>query len=57
MTMLKLSYRILAIALMTTWAGGVNAQKEVPAPQNVYARQSLSLNGDWNYFVDQQEQG
>ena len=57
MTMLKLSYRILAIALMATWAGGVNAQKEVPAPQNVYARQSLSLNGDWNYFVDQQEQG
>ena len=57
MTMLKLSYRILAIALMATWAGGVNAQKEVPAPQNVYARQSLSLNGDWNYLVDQQEQG
>ena len=35
----------------------VFAQKEVPAPQNVYARQSISLNGDWNYFADQQEQG
>ena len=33
------------------------AQKEVPAPQNVYARQSVSLNGDWNYIVDPQEMG
>ena len=33
------------------------AQKEVPAPQNVYARPCVSLNGDWNYLVDQQEQG
>jgi len=35
----------------------MQAQTEVPAPQNVYARQSVTLNGDWNYFVDQQEQG
>ena len=40
-----------------TVSTGVQAQTEVPAPQNVYARQSVSLNGDWNYFVDQQEQG
>ncbi len=39
------------------FASKVFAQKEVPAPQNVYARQSVSLNGDWNYFADQQEQG
>ena len=36
---------------------GIQAQTEVPALQNVYARQSISLDGDWNYFVDQQEQG
>ena len=57
MTMPIRSYRTIAIALLAIWASGVKAQKEVPAPQNVYARQSVSLNGDWNYFVDQQEQG
>ncbi|MBQ6965388.1 MAG: beta galactosidase jelly roll domain-containing protein [Bacteroidaceae bacterium] len=30
---------------------------EVPAPQNIYARDIQSLNGTWNYFVDVQEQG
>jgi beta-glucuronidase len=30
---------------------------EVPAPQNIYARDVQSLNGTWNYFVDVQEQG
>jgi len=38
-------------------AGMAFAQTEVPAPQNVYARTSMSLNGDWNYFADIQEQG
>ena len=37
--------------------GKAFAQTEVPAPQNVYARPGVSLNGDWNYFVDVQEQG
>ena len=46
---------MMTLALAVTI--GVKAQKEVPAPQNVYARQNVSLNGDWNYFVDQQEQG
>ena len=46
---------MMTLALIA--AIGVKAQTEVPAPQNVYARQSVSLNGDWNYFVDQQEQG
>lgn len=36
---------------------GMKAQTEVAAPQNVYARQTMSLNGEWNYFVDTQEQG
>ena len=36
---------------------GMKAQTEVATPQNVYARQVTSLNGEWNYFVDQQEQG
>ena len=36
---------------------GTKAQTEVATPQNVYARQAVSLNGEWNYFVDTQEQG
>ena len=51
------SHRMLMTAVLAMMAGMALAQKEVPAPQNVYARQSLSLNGDWNYIVDQQEQG
>ena len=43
--------------LFVLLAGKVSAQSEVPAPQNVYARPSMSLNGDWNYFADVQEQG
>ena len=46
---------MMTLALVA--AIGVKAQKEVVAPQNVYARQTMSLNGDWHYFVDQQEQG
>ena len=30
---------------------------QVPAPQNVFARNVVSLNGPWHYFVDVQEQG
>ena len=44
-------------AVLTTIVGMATAQKEVPAPQNVYARQTTSLNGEWNYFADVQEQG
>ena len=51
------SLRVLAVVLFASMAGGASAQKEVPAPQNVYARQCVSLNGDWNYFADPQEQG
>jgi len=51
------SIRALAAVLFVTMSGGTFAQTEVPAPQNVYARQYVSLNGDWNYFADPQEQG
>ncbi len=33
------------------------AQSEVPAPHNIFARDVTSLNGDWHYFADPQEQG
>ncbi len=49
--------RLLTIVSLFMLTGAAFAQNEVPAPQNVYARQHLSLNGDWNYFVDVQEQG
>ena len=51
------SIRALVAVLFVTMVGGTFAQTEVPAPQNVYARQYVSLNGDWNYFADPQEQG
>ncbi|MBQ6208555.1 MAG: beta-glucuronidase [Prevotella sp.] len=47
----------LSSVVLMTVNTGIQAQTEVPALQNVYARQSISLDGDWNYFVDQQEQG
>ena len=53
----KTFYRSLTVALLVMLTGEAVAQKEVPAPQNVYARQNVSLNGDWNYFADLQEQG
>ncbi len=31
--------------------------KDLPLIQNVFAYESLSLNGDWNYIVDVQEEG
>ena len=50
----NISSRLFAVVLLVSMSGGAVAQKEVPAPQNVYARQSVSLNGDWNYFADPQ---
>ena len=43
--------------LSTLLSLGAFAQTEVPAPQSVYGRQYVSLNGEWNYIVDVQEQG
>ncbi|MBT8186768.1 MAG: beta-glucuronidase [Croceitalea sp.] len=33
----------------------VTAQYEVPVPQNTYSRAQISLNGNWDYFVDRYE--
>ena len=49
--------RTLAALLTLACMGRAFAQQQVSAPQNVYARQSISLNGEWNYFADVQEQG
>lgn len=35
----------------------LNSQSQNPAFINVYNRESLSLNGDWNYIVDPYENG
>jgi len=47
----------MLVAVLLTVSTGAKAQTEVTAPQNVYARQTTSLNGEWNYFADVQEQG
>ena len=35
----------------------ISKAQEVPQLANVMARQTISLNGDWNYIVDIQEHG
>ena len=54
---MKKSTISMLVAVLLTVSTGVKAQTEVTAPQNVYARQTTSLNGEWNYFADVQEQG
>ena len=54
MTKTKLFMTGVLLALLSVCAF---AQTEVLAPQNVYGRQYVSLNGEWNYIVDVQEQG
>lgn len=54
---MKKTRSALTGVLLTLVSLGAFAQTEVPAPQNVYGRQYISLNGEWNYFVDVQEQG
>ena len=49
--------KTLLVAVFAALSTGVMAQTEVVAPQNVYARNLISLNGEWNYFADVQEQG
>lgn len=53
--MTRQKFNLLFTLLMV--AVGCVTAAEVPAPQNVYARDVQSLNGTWNYFVDVQEQG
>ena len=40
--------RILIMMICGLWTVCVKAQ-EVPLLQNVFAHESMSLNGDWNY--------
>ena len=44
---------LMATAVLPTGA----ANHEVPLIQNVRAYESASLNGDWHYIVDVQEEG
>ncbi|MBQ8656172.1 MAG: beta-glucuronidase [Prevotella sp.] len=46
----------LTVSLSTHAADGPKAT-EVAPPQNVFARNVMSLNGPWHYFIDVQEQG
>ncbi len=48
--------RLLLLAMLMTALLATQAQ-EVPQIANVQARQTISLNGDWNYIVDVQEGG
>ena len=57
MTMMTKTKMFMTGVLSTLLSLGAFAQTEVPAPQNVYGRQYVSLNGEWNYIVDVQEQG
>ena len=51
--MKKLLFTMAVMAL-----AGMNAvAQEVPQVANVMARQTTSLNGQWNYIVDVQEEG
>ena len=49
-----LSTALLAIGCLLTASAD---ERELPLIQNVQAYESMSLNGDWNYIVDVQEEG
>ena len=52
--MKRLLTTVIALSCLLT----ASAQsKGLPLIQNVFAYESLSLNGDWNYIVDVQEEG
>ena len=48
---------LFGVVMILAFALDIYAAQEVPAPQNVYAREALSLNGEWHYFMDVQEMG
>ena len=52
----KFSRLLLAVGLWL-FAVCTEAAREVAAPQNIFARKTVSLNGRWHYFADPQEQG
>ena len=51
---MKKLFATLFALIAPMWVFGAT---ELPIVQNVYARQPMSLNGRWNYIVDQQEIG
>lgn len=50
---MKKLINLLSVLLMAVAAQA----KEVPQVANILARQTISLNGEWNYIVDVQEHG
>ena len=58
LTFCPLRMRIVAMALATMMTTVLLAEDyEIPQVVNVLGRSTTSLNGDWNYVVDVQEQG
>ena len=51
---IMLSLAIMATVMTTAWG---SQQGQVPQVANVLNRQTISLNGDWHYLVDVQEEG
>lgn len=49
--------KILCIFIMMVAVTSVSMAREIPLLGNVYNRQAVSLNGEWNYIVDVQECG
>ena len=47
---------LTTIMMLTTIALSAGAQ-EVPQVANVLGRNTVSLNGKWNYIIDVQEEG
>ena len=54
--MIMMKRTILSLAVIATMLTTAQAQ-EVPQVANVLNRQATSLNGDWHYLVDVQEEG
>lgn len=45
------------LGLISLFMLGSLCAKEIPLVSNIYARQSISLNGKWNYVIDPLENG
>ena len=60
--MMKLMARVLLVLIGFVWAGLMSggtlfAQSPAPLIQNVAGRKTISLNGEWHYLVDQDDDG
>ena len=47
----------LLTTIMFLIAGQTMQGQEIPQVANILGRQTMSLNGAWNYIVDVQEEG